>query len=429
MGETLDEFDESAPDGLDLATQSLIVRAALRALPLCARGLPKPPAPHGVSIAFRCFRVTFVLLTAARWPTLGLAQAHESTADAAAADFLAREMGAAYHAVHGCLSLGKRVAQGRSIGVDDFRGFCRILAMATVRGGSSRASPDEIRAAAGWSDGVRAVLADREGIIGDNAGSIWWVEDPLWRLGEPEWWLPEWKAFRTLLNNEAGFGFWIAWYESLLAGAKPDWVLWRRIAIEIEDDDWIAGPQRVAERIAEIDARYAPKPVDADALRRQVDFLLDQAEVAELSARSLAMMIVAAVREFRQTVNDVPDEVLTIERLPPLLVRLADLMNSGADEIEALMAVIQALSRQNEVLKAQLRERAARAAKIRAEPAPLPARYVVRDVLIEKGLGLILGAGVIVGSISLGQIVDDGERAELAQLIATAEFHSDAKAP
>ena len=80
-----------------------------------------------------------------------------------------------------------------------------------------------------------------------------------------------WSQFRyLLLQDSSSWGFWIDWYEGLLAGRAPDWELWREVAL-IDDAVWQAGPEAVAEAIAGIKrrrmVRVAPPLVLDEAAR------------------------------------------------------------------------------------------------------------------------------------------------------------------
>ena len=56
--------------------------------------------------------------------------------------------------------------------------------------------------------------------------------------------------------NPAVWGFWHRWYRAHLEDGPPlDWKLQEAVAL-IPDEDWEAGPERVAARIAEIEARF-----------------------------------------------------------------------------------------------------------------------------------------------------------------------------
>ena len=59
-----------------------------------------------------------------------------------------------------------------------------------------------------------------------------------------------------LLVLGGSWDFWRRWYEGAMAGQPLDWELQRRVAL-IPDEDWKLGPERIAELIAEIEARFA----------------------------------------------------------------------------------------------------------------------------------------------------------------------------
>lgn len=54
---------------------------------------------------------------------------------------------------------------------------------------------------------------------------------------------------------ETPWEFWAEWYEGMLKGEPLDWELQRRVAL-IGNSIWNAGPEAVAEEIAEIQARW-----------------------------------------------------------------------------------------------------------------------------------------------------------------------------
>ncbi len=64
-----------------------------------------------------------------------------------------------------------------------------------------------------------------------------------------------WDAFCDGPGQTPEWSFWREWYQGFLDGAPVDWELQRRVAL-IPDEEWEKGPERVAELIAEIRARY-----------------------------------------------------------------------------------------------------------------------------------------------------------------------------
>lgn len=66
-----------------------------------------------------------------------------------------------------------------------------------------------------------------------------------------------WDALKRVMEKDsADWSFWIEWYEAILQGNPLPWELTQRIALEVNEKEWDAGPQRVAERIASFRAQY-----------------------------------------------------------------------------------------------------------------------------------------------------------------------------
>lgn len=90
--------------------------------------------------------------------------------------------------------------------------------------------------------------------------SLWArVDSPLqeqWNRTRRDWTVPD-----------APFAFWLRWYDSVLDPrlhpAFPDEMLFR-VATEIDNDTWDAGPEAVADAIREIEAEYAGDAEDVD---------------------------------------------------------------------------------------------------------------------------------------------------------------------
>lgn len=78
---------------------------------------------------------------------------------------------------------------------------------------------------------------------------------PLWHeAGWPVGLAPD-DIGPTLLNTDPRFSFFKRWYDGLVCGEPTDWQLQRRVAL-IPRDVWEAGPDSVAEAIAEIEAQH-----------------------------------------------------------------------------------------------------------------------------------------------------------------------------
>lgn len=82
------------------------------------------------------------------------------------------------------------------------------------------------------------------------------LSSPLWP-GREE---PKWLQLATNERNDfwetgASWAFWRRWYHGMLIGQPLDWELQRRVAL-IENDIWEAGPDKLADEIARIEAAY-----------------------------------------------------------------------------------------------------------------------------------------------------------------------------
>lgn len=93
------------------------------------------------------------------------------------------------------------------------------------------------------------------------------LTSPLWPQEAPDWWQVGWSRCQAALEVDPAYAFWLRWYQAVLDGAPQNWEMLREIAL-IAPEDWDAGPERVAERIAEIEARYLS---DATRLAERVD--------------------------------------------------------------------------------------------------------------------------------------------------------------
>lgn len=89
-----------------------------------------------------------------------------------------------------------------------------------------------------------------------------------WQIADHPLWLYNPFAAESVseLNRKLtgiGWSFWSRWYERAMAGDPLPWDLQREVAL-IPDEIWQQGPEAVAERIAEIEARFEVKRAIAD---------------------------------------------------------------------------------------------------------------------------------------------------------------------
>ncbi|KPP84898.1 MAG: hypothetical protein HLUCCA08_16045 [Rhodobacteraceae bacterium HLUCCA08] len=160
------------------------------------------------------------------------------------------------------------------------------------------------------------------------------------------------------------WSFWLDWYEGLLEGRAPDWELWRDVAL-IEDAHWQAGPEAVAgeiDRVKRALSERRARELDPESITQQARRLLAQPVSSRFLATELAERIEDAISDFmRETgTNCLPDALMRLERLPPILRAIAESTQSDErlaeleEQIRALVGETAALSREVVDLRAEL---------------------------------------------------------------------------
>ncbi len=81
-----------------------------------------------------------------------------------------------------------------------------------------------------------------------------------------------WQELAEASGLHAPWRFWRDWYAAFYSHSPLDWELQRRVAL-IADDIWDSGPEAVAEKIREIEAKWA--------LEREISSLKEQLEEAK----------------------------------------------------------------------------------------------------------------------------------------------------
>jgi len=80
---------------------------------------------------------------------------------------------------------------------------------------------------------------------------------PLWSDTPPDWFTVADRNARAIwAKAPEPWHFWLRWWDGVLSGQQLDWELQKAVAL-IAEEEWRAGPERVAKRIAEIEARLA----------------------------------------------------------------------------------------------------------------------------------------------------------------------------
>ncbi|KCV81020.1 hypothetical protein ATO10_14499 [Actibacterium atlanticum] len=83
-------------------------------------------------------------------------------------------------------------------------------------------------------------------------------KNPLWPNIPAKQLSDEKAAFEYNSSRQQKWGFWVRWYDAMWHGEPMDWALQEAVAL-LPNVDWQAGPERIAERIKEIEARFALK--------------------------------------------------------------------------------------------------------------------------------------------------------------------------
>ena len=116
----------------------------------------------------------------------------------------------------------------------------------------------------------------------------------------------------------------------------------------IPDEDWEAGPERVAARIAEIEADFRDEPLDQDALRSHSEQLVQQPDVFADAAESTGNQITEEIARYKAEApaNVLPDGFAAFELLPDVYGQIATVLrlhDPGAAQVEKLQAEINRL--------------------------------------------------------------------------------------
>ncbi len=90
----------------------------------------------------------------------------------------------------------------------------------------------------------------------DKGGSL--LSEPIWISQDPIGFDAARRDFDLTLSSDSNLNFWERWYEGAMSGNPMDWDMQTEIAL-IDDKVWKAGAKAVAEKIAEIEAKYLAK--------------------------------------------------------------------------------------------------------------------------------------------------------------------------
>lgn len=150
------------------------------------------------------------------------------------------------------------------------------------------------------------------------------------------------------LDDGSDDPFWPKWYQGFLDGKPVDWELQRRIASEIDDADWSAGPAIVAQRIADIRKDFERRSLDQNALRSHAMKLTQSPVLHADIAESAGLQIQSAVQAYKYEApaNTLPDGFEAFESLVPTFLSISTTLRVTADDtpdVDALQAEINRL--------------------------------------------------------------------------------------
>ncbi|MCA8878530.1 MAG: hypothetical protein KDA73_00960 [Rhodobacteraceae bacterium] len=206
-----------------------------------------------------------------------------------------------------------------------------------------------------------ALSRDAERIeAGEAAGTMF--RHPVWRdVGEPTAVADARGKLLAFLDADPElWGFWRRWYQGMFDGRPMDWDLQRAVAL-IPDAIWQRGPEAVAAEIAQIEAEFAPEPLDQDALRGHLERLAAAPELHADAAESVAVLIETAIARYCDEVpaNGLPDGFAPFGELPRVFNAIAATLrrsSAEAEKIDALQALVNELHATIAQLRGELAE-------------------------------------------------------------------------
>lgn len=148
----------------------------------------------------------------------------------------------------------------------------------------------------------------------------------------PLWHSTNYSTFRwPHLSENQNWAFWRDWYQGFLDGKPLDWELQRRVAL-IPDQDWKQGPEHIARKIEEIQARFdletrikeleAEKQVWQERARLGIGGNNPPETIED--ARIVQEIIWAPVEELKaETQSDAPDKSRIISAISKLKALIA----------------------------------------------------------------------------------------------------------
>lgn len=295
----------------------------------------------------------------------------------------------------------------------------------------ARIGPDRGLSVAVFSEEVDFLLAR-------NLDTMALLAEPLWLGNEPRQGYSdlyegghdgkalnaEINILREALLKVPAFDFWLNFYDKILAGGDHPWPLWRKIAL-IDPKIWDAGPEAVAEEIARIEAGFARSAPDETIYRQHIRHLITHAAQTELGAEAVADGLEQALAAWAaECGNHKPDELVTLEAVPPILRRIASAVSgTGADREALLRAEIEMLRRRMFSLENDVRAREEMIRRLSQDNSDLSGKLLslaAKPTLREKAIEAAVVGFASAASVSAWGLLVFGASQFLGPLLESA---------
>lgn len=227
-------------------------RAALRSLP----GLGSADDVTKKVIALPVMRAAFTSAVAAKIPISEVVAAASSTvlgASSAANSVVKSGLSTRSAANSTALSAAN---SARSAANSNRSAANSALSAALAARSATNSTADSTASFAAEDAAFVATTLDANGPLASaNATNVF--DSPLWdAVVMPEGLAKNLEALRDFLRQDPQvWGFWARWYDSFLKGKPIDWDLQEKIVL-IASYEWDKGPERIAELIADLEARH-----------------------------------------------------------------------------------------------------------------------------------------------------------------------------
>ncbi|WP_366663130.1 hypothetical protein [Leisingera sp. JC11] len=122
------------------------------------------------------------------------------------------------------------------------------------------------------------------------------------------------------------WGFWRNWYQGFIDGKPLNWNLQRRVATEISDATWDAGPEAVAAEIERIRAEFGALHAGKERFPKHepssVNHLFENRVIASAGLQGLAAQVTYSIERFHAETgaNALPEALEPLTALPALLL-------------------------------------------------------------------------------------------------------------